>query len=166
MTNTIRLGLVLLVAIVGFVVVGSPLAAHSEVRTRAPEAGQVVREVDHIDILFFTPIASGEISLEGPDGTPIDVGPTTLSNSGLITSVAFDRVTEPGAYRVTHSELAADGDSQEAQFGFIVDPDSEGTVATLFDRDDGPNWPLLGLIGGVLLVLVALFAPRRERGGD
>jgi len=141
----------------------APLLAHAEIRERAPAAGQTVGgKVDHIDISFDGPIESAEITLLGPDGNMIDVGETTILRSGLITSVEFEALTVPGNYTVTHFELAADGDEQRAAYGFVYDPESDDRVASLIQRDDGPNWLVLGAIGAVVIVGILLFAPWRR----
>jgi len=156
-----------LTAIVAVAVViswwAAPAFAHAEIRERAPAAGQTVGgTVDHIDVAFLAPIESARISLVGPDGQQIDVGETEIRRNGLIISVEFEAISEPGNYTVSHFELAADGDEQRAAYGFVFDPDAEARVASLIDRDDGPNWGLLGAVGGVVLIGVLLFAPWRR----
>ncbi len=158
-----RLVAAALIVVSGVTLWGSAAMAHSEVRQRAPEAGQVVGgTVTHVDISFWVPVAEGTTSLTGPDGDPIPVGETTLSPNGLVTSVEFDALVEPGSYVVEHTELANDGDIQTQQFGFVYQPDAEGRVASLIERSTGPNWPLL--LGIVLIVggLAGFFAPWRR----
>lgn len=139
------------------------VAAHSEVFERAPESGQVVGgTVDHIDISFWVPVESGEITLTDPNGEPVDVGATELTANGRITTVDFSALTEQGSYVVTHTELSEDGDTQTAQFAFIYDPSSDARVVPLLERDTGPNWVLLGGLGGVILILAGLFWPGRS----
>lgn len=141
----------------------APLLAHAEIRERAPAAGQTLGgDVVHIDISFDGPIESAEITLLGPDGEMIDVGETVIRRNGLITSVEFEALTVAGNYTVSHFELAADGDEQRAAYGFVYDPDSDDRLYSLIERDDGPNWLVLGAIGGVVLVGILLFAPWRR----
>lgn len=140
-----------------------PLAAHSEVFERAPESGQVVGGVvDHIDISFWVPVSSGNIGLLGPDEAPIEVGPTSLSANGRIVSVEFEPLEQAGNYIVTHTELSEDGDTQTDAFAFVFDPESDRELASLISRDSGPNWLLLGGVGGLILVLAGLFWPGRS----
>ena len=140
-----------------------PLGAHSEVFERAPASGQAVGgTVDHVDISFWVPVATADITLQGPDGEAIPVGPSTLSANKRVASVDFSPLTEPGNYIVTHTELSDDGDTQTAQFGFIYDPDSGEELQSLIARESGPNWLLLGGVAGVVLVLAGLFWPGRS----
>ncbi len=152
--------LALLVALAGL---AAPALAHAEIRERAPAAGQVLGgDVDHIDISFAGPIERAEIVLLGPDGERIDIGETEVRRNGLIVTAEFDPITEPGLYTVAHRELAADGDEQSDAYGFEYDPDSEGRLESLFERDTGPNWLVLGAIGAVVLVALVAFMPRRR----
>ncbi len=147
-----------------FWVAAAPIVgAHSEVFERAPETGQVVTgTVDHVDISFWAVIESGEISLVDPNGDAVPVGETVLAPNGRISSVDFEPLTVEGRYTVTHSELSFDGDFQEATFAFIYNASAGDQVATLIARDTGPNWVLLGVIGGVILVLAGIFWPGRS----
>jgi len=139
------------------------LGAHSEVFERAPEVGQVVTgTVGHIDISFWAEIESGEISLTDPNGDPVIVGETTLATNGRVSSVEFEPLALEGRYTVTHSELSFDGDFQEASYSFVYNASEGDELATLIARDTGPNWPLLGGIAGVILVLAGLFWPGRS----
>ncbi len=139
------------------------LGAHSEVFERAPEMGQVVTgTVDHVDISFWAVIESGEITLVDPNGDAVDVGETALAPNGRISSVDFEPLTVEGRYTVTHSELSFDGDFQEASYSFVYNASEGDQVATLIARDTGPNWVLLGVIGGVILVLAGIFWPGRS----
>lgn len=145
----------------GSLLVGTA-SAHSEVFERAPAAGQVVGgTVDRVDISFWSPIESGVISLTGPDGV-IDVEDAVLASSGRVLTADFEALTSAGPYVVTHSELSSDGDSQTAQFAFIFDPTSDERVVPLLAGGTGPNWVLLGGIGGVILVLAGVFWPGRS----
>lgn len=158
-----RVGIAIVLVAIG-IGAGIPAAfGHAEVRERAPAAGQTLGgRVDHIDLSFFAPIETASISLAGPDGRPVEVGDTVIRRNGLVASVEFEALTEPGDYTVTHEELAADGDEQRAAYGFVYDPDAEDRLASLIERDTGPNWLVLGVIGGVVLVGLLLFAPWRR----
>ncbi len=151
-----------LVIAVSSLLFASAANAHSEVRQRAPEVGQVLGgSVSHVDILFWVPVSEGETLLFGPDDAPLPVGETELSPSGLVTSVEFEPLTMPGTYVVEHTELAADGDTQTSRFQFVFDPDAEGRLASLIERSSGPNWVLLGGIALIVGALALFFAPKR-----
>jgi methionine-rich copper-binding protein CopC len=158
-----RLGFGLAAVALAIGLAATPLFAHAEVRERAPAAGETIGgRVDHVDLSFWAPIESAEITLTGPEGQAVDVGETVIRRSGLITSVEFDPLTVAGNYTVTHAEVAADGDSQRAAYGFVFDPGSDRRLASLIERETGPNWLLLGAIGGVVLIGLLLFAPWRR----
>lgn len=151
----------ILVSLVGIFV--GPLAAHSEVFERAPASGQVVSGVvDHVDISFWTSVDSSAISLIGPGGEFFDVGATTLLSNGRIATVDFAALTIAGKYAVSHTEVSEDGDSQTAVYEFIYHETDGDPLGSLFARETGPNWLLLGGIAGVVLVLGGLFWPGRS----
>jgi len=142
----------------------SPLAAHTEVWQRSPEMGLAYGgQIDELQISFFAAVDSGEITIVDPTGAPVAVGPTSLAQGNRITLVEFPELTEPGAYVVTHTELAADGDTQTASYQFFFDPGSTNEVESLIVGDDGPNWPLLGIIAAAVLLLAGLFWPGRSK---
>ena len=137
--------------------------AHSEVFERAPAQGQVVTgTVDHVDISFWNVVTEGEISLVDPNGDPVAVGETELATNQRVSSVAFAPLTIEGRYIVNHVETSIDGDVQEGTFSFIYNASDGEEVATLFARDTGPNWPLLGLILGIVLIVAGVLWPRSK----
>lgn len=141
----------------------SSVAAHTEVWQRSPEQGQAYGgTIDELQISFFATVTTSEITIDDPNGDPVAVGPTTLARGDRIAVVEFPALAVPGPYVVTHTELAEDGDIQTASFQFFYDPASENEVASLIIGDDGPNWPLLGIIAGVVMILAGLFWPGRS----
>jgi len=161
----LRLGLlILVVSLVASLGLSSTAGAHSEVFERAPALGQVVTgEVDHVDISFFAEVQSGSIALLGPSGELVEVGETVVAPSQRITSVDFAPLVEEGRYTVVHEELSIDGDTQESAFSFVYNATDGDQVATLFARDTGPNWPLIGVIAAVILVLAGIFWPKSAK---
>lgn len=152
-----------LLIVVAVLAVSIPSAgAHADVRFRAPTPNETVGgTVDHIDLQFWAPIASGSIELVGPDG-PIEVGEATLSPSGTINSVDFDPLEVEGTYTVTHTELAEDGDTQTATYDFVFDRSSSERLDSLIERGSGPNWVVLGAIAAAVLVAGFIFWPSRK----
>lgn len=141
----------------------APLGAHTEVWQRSPEIGQEYGgTVNQVQISFFAMVESSEISIVDANGTSIDVGPATLEQGNRIAVADFPALTDAGTYVVTHSELAEDGDTQTASFQFFFNPESSNEVVSLIAGDAGPNWVLLGLISGVVLILAGLFWPGRS----
>lgn len=141
----------------------SPLAAHTEVWQRSPEQGQAYGgTIDELQISFFATIESGDITILDPNDEPVAVGPTTLAQGDRIAVVEFPALEIPGRYLVTHTELAADGDIQTATYQFFYEPGNENEAQSLIIGDDGPNWALLGIIAGVVMILGGLFWPGRS----
>ncbi|MGI9607645.1 MAG: copper resistance protein CopC [Acidimicrobiales bacterium] len=138
----------------------APLAAHSEVRERSPAPGQILGgTVSRVEILFFVPVETAEITIDGPDG-PVDHEPVQLSIAQTVSWVSFQALETPGDYTVTHTETSADGDEQTASFGFRYDPESTVERSPIIAISEGPNWPVLGAIALVVVALVAILAPR------
>ena len=140
----------------------SPLAAHTEVWQRSPAAGQAYGgTIDEIQISFVASVASTEMTMVGPNDEPIEMTELRLESADRVAVAEFAPLTEAGRYLVTHSELAADGDIQTDSFQFFFDPTSSQEVVPLLGQD-GPNWPLLGGLAGVILILAGLFWPGRS----
>ena len=140
----------------------APLGAHTEVWQRSPDMGlEYGGTVDRVQISFFATVESSKITLADADGTPIEVGPTTLERGDRVAVAEFAALTEAGAYIVTHTELASDGDIQTDAYQFFFNPESDNEVISLVDTDEGPNWVLLGVISGVVLILAGMFWPGR-----
>ena len=156
------LAAVLLAALFGLLSAG-PLSAHTEVWQRSPEQGAVYGgTLDEIQISFFSAVESSRIDVIDPNGDAVEVSETTLESQDRIAVAEFAALTEPGAYVVTHSELADDGDIQTAAFQFFFDPDSPNVASSLvLGEDSGTNWILLGIISGVVLILAGIFWPSR-----
>lgn len=149
-------------ALVFAAVLVSPLGAHTEVFERAPIAGQDVGgSVDQVDISFWAPVLSSEITLVGPSGNDLPVTSTELSAENRIATTTFPELTEEGRYVVTHSELSADGDLQTEEWFFVFDSSSENRVVALSSGGGGPNWILLVAVSGVILILAGLLWPKR-----
>ncbi len=155
---------VLVAVFIAMVLLGfgiAPLGAHTDVWQRSPEAGLAYGgTIDEVQISFIAAVSSSEITLLGPDDEPIELSATRLESADRIAVAEFPELTEPGRYVVTHTELATDGDTQTAAFQFFLDPASENRAAPLLG-EDGPNWPLLGIVAGAVLVLAGLFWPGR-----
>lgn len=141
----------------------APLGAHTEVWERSPDMGLAYGgTIDRVQISFFATIASSKITLTNPDGAEIEVGPTTLERGDRIATTEFPALTDAGAYVVAHTELAADGDIQTDTYQFFFDPESSNEVISLVAGNEGPNWVLLGVISGIVLILAGIFWPGRS----
>lgn len=158
----LRRVLVVLVVMLS-VVLASPLGAHTEVFERAPIAGQAVGgTVDQVDISFWGPVLSSNITLVGPSGDELATDITRLTSDDRIATTTFPELTEEGRYVVTHTELSVDGDLQTAEWFFVLDAESDNRVIPLTSGGGGgPNWVLLVAVSGVVLILAGLLWPKR-----
>ena len=118
--------------------------------------------VDRVQISFIANVVSSKIDLTDPSGNPVSVGETELTSADRIAITEFDALSQAGAYVVRHTEIAGDGDVQTDTYQFFYDPDSSNTVDSLVPGGDGPNWLLLSVIAGVVLVLGGFFWPGRS----
>lgn len=154
----------LVLAIVFSAVLVSPLGAHTEVFERAPVGGQAVGgTVDQIDISFWAPVLSSNITVVDPSGNEVVTDITRLTTNDRIATTTFPELTEEGRYVVTHSELAPDGDLQTAEWFFVFDSTSENRLVPLSGAGGGPNWILLTAVSGVVLILAGLLWPKRAK---
>lgn len=143
---------------------GGIAGGHAEVRFRIPEDNQVVGgTVDHVDLQYWTPVETATIRVTGPDDSEIAVGETIVSARGFRASVDFDPLSESGVYRVDHTELSGDGDTQVGEFQFAYDPESPERIGSLVEEDSGPNWLLLAAIAVIVVGAAALLVPKRRR---
>lgn len=141
----------------------SPLGAHTEVFERAPVAGLPVGgSISQVDISFWAPVLSSNITITDPSGQEVPVDITRLTADDRIASTTFPELTEEGRYVVTHAELAVDGDLQSAEWFFDFDSTSQNQLLPLSSLGGGgPNWILLTAVTGVILILAGILWPKR-----
>jgi len=151
----------LLICISAFVLSVGSAQAHSEVFERAPAIGQVVSgEVGHVDISFWLEVTDTRIQLIDPNGDEVAVSEAELADNLRLTSIEFEPLSVEGRYTVNHAELSVDGDIQQGTFSFVYAATGGEELASLVLRGSGPNWPLLGLVFGVVLFLAGIFWPK------
>lgn len=156
----------------GFVV-AAPVGAHTTLIEACPDRGEVVSEIDRIEMVFGSPlIATPEqpplISLSSGDGeTSIEIGPTQkLGDFTLIADLPADLA--PGRYIARYLVLSIDGDLNDGGYQFIFDPDAATATNCGLEIDDGSTsggFILLG-VGGVAVLGLAFFLWPRGRGDD
>lgn len=125
----------------------APAAAHTQVQRATPGPGEEVDgPVDAVVLDFLDPLLEAPaVEVTGPDGGPVPGLRPAVLDGDDVARVAFDPLTEPGAYQVTYDYASRDGAPQRGAHRFrIVEP-----------ADDGLDLrPALGL--GVAAVVVAL----------
>ena len=153
-------------------------AAHVSLVNSCPFGGDVVAEVEAIELTFGGPLIADsdpapEITLVGDLGrTDIELGPLEfVGDTGLRAEVPG--AVEPGLYIVRYRVISADGDNNTGGFEFTLDPQADDAVVC-GDLDaaaggeaspDGGGgtaaFALLALGGGAIVAVVVLLRPRR-----
>lgn len=159
----------------------TPAAAHVSLVDACPFGGDVVAELDAIELTFGGPLIADsdpapEITLVGDLGrTDIELGPVELvGDTGL--SAEVPGALEPGLYIVRYRVVSADGDNNTGGFEFTLDPQADDAVVcddldaaagSEASSGGGGGTAALALlaVGGVAVVaVVVLLRPRR--GGE
>ena len=146
--------------------------AHAEMRRSAPNPGQAVGGlVDRVEMEFREPIRphnSNGVALQYPDGTR---ALTEIEVNGHLVRGHFDRLTEPGTYKVIWELLdQSDGDWASEEWEFTYDPAAappewlpesaaEGSGG---DGISGATIALMVIIPVAVVLVVWLFWPRRR----
>jgi CopC domain len=114
--------------------------------------------VDFVVLEFLDPVVpTPVVTVSGPDGQAVPGLAEARLIADDVVRVAFDPLTEAGAYQVDYSFVASDGATQEGAHRFTFEPDDG------FELD---TRRLLAWIVGALLVallVVAVLGRRRSR---
>lgn len=158
-----------------------PAAAHVALVDACPFGGDVVAEVDAIELTFGGPLIADsdpppEISVVGDLGrTDIAVGPVEFV-SGTEIRAELPGALEPGLYIVRYRVVSADGDNNTGGFEFTLDPqageavvcgDGDASAGRDANSDSGVGtaaWVLLA-VGAVAVVAVGVLL-RSGRGAE
>ena len=121
----------------------SGVLAHAGYSRSQPGLGAIVADPpDRVDIWFTQEMFRREgenlIEVFGPDGLPVHVGSAQIDDDDRSHMwVDLQASFSPGDYRVTWRTLsAADGDTEEGEFAFRVDPHA---AATSTPMGEGPT---------------------------
>ncbi len=105
----------------------TPAGAHTDLLQGSPgPAQQAGGQVDFIDLVFFEPVTNAVVTLEDPNGDPVE-GETTNAD-GQIIRFETEPLTVTGRYIVRYAMDSADGDFTEAAYFFTYHPDSTQPV--------------------------------------
>jgi len=117
--------------------------AHADYSRSQPGLDAIVANPpDRVDIWFtqelFRRAGENRIEVFGPDGQPVHEGAAEIDDDDRAhLSVVLQPALTPGAYRVTWRTLSAeDGDTEEGEFSFQIDPQA---AATSTPMGEGPT---------------------------
>lgn len=144
-------------------VVAAPAGAHTQPVGGCPTGGDIVNELDEVEITFAAPLlddGSARIELLGDNGQrPVSMGDVVFSEDPVTISAAVLGEVPPGFYIVRVTATTADGDLNGADTGFQFqfDPDAtpDSDTCELSSGGGAGGWVLLGV--GVVAVGALLF---------
>jgi hypothetical protein len=131
-----RLTAVVLLALGLVLAVPGTASAHTELRSSDPaDGGTVTTPLPAVTLTFSARVLGGEVTVTGPDGTPVGTGEVVHDGAVLTAPVTL---TAAGRHTVTWSAVAADGHVLDGAFAFEHAPaalpttgaPSPGTPAT------------------------------------
>lgn len=147
---------------------GAPAAAHGELVGTQPSPGERVGPVLHIDLVFSTEMFDWSLTVEGPDGEPLDG--QAVQKAGQFLSYETTRTETEGQYIVRYSGIDDDGDLIEGAYAFIVEADGPAPAEmavdlSVLDDDSLPWWNYALLMVGIVViaVLAGLLAEKMRR---
>ncbi|HJX45169.1 MAG TPA: copper resistance CopC family protein [Geodermatophilus sp.] len=112
----LRLAAVLLLGAGLLLTVPATASAHTVLRTSEPAAGSTATTTPQaVTLTFSASVLGGEVSVTGPDGTPVDAGPVARDGAVLSVPVAL---TAAGPHTVTWTAVADDGHALDGTFVF------------------------------------------------
>jgi hypothetical protein len=112
----LRLAVVLLLAAGLLLTVPATASAHTALRTSEPAAGSTATTAPQaVTLTFSDSVLGGEVSVTGPDSTPVDAGPVARDGAVLSVPVAL---TAAGLHTVTWTAVADDGHALDGTFVF------------------------------------------------
>lgn len=144
-------------------------AAHGELVASSPTPGENVGRVVHIDLVFSTPVLDWSLTVEGPDGEPLEG--TAVEKAASFLSYEVAPLSDEGQYIVRYSAVDSDGDVVEGAYAFTFEEGAPGPeelpvdLSVLIPADGVPwwNYALLLLAVVVIAALTGLLAEKIRR---
>lgn len=133
--------------------------AHGEMVASSPTPGETVGRVVHIDLVFSTPISDWTLSVNRPNGDPLD-GQAVLKAASYV-SFETAPLTEEGQYIVVFTGLDSDGDVLDRAYAFTFEegapnPEELPVDLSVLLVDEGLPWWNYALLLVAVLVIAAL----------
>ncbi len=143
--------------------------AHGELVASSPTPGETVGSAVHIDLVFSTPIFEWSLTVERPDGEPLEGIAVEKAASYLSYEVA--PLSDEGQYIVRYSAVDSDDDLIEGAYAFVVEEgapspqDLPVDLSVLIPEDGFPLWKYALLFGAVVVIaaLAGLLAEKIRR---
>ncbi|WP_336027546.1 copper resistance CopC family protein [Geodermatophilus sp. FMUSA9-8] len=111
-----RLAAALLLGLGLLLVAPGTASAHTGLRTTDPAADSTVTSTPQaVTLTFSASILGGDVTVTGPDGSPVGTGPVAHDGAVLIAPVAL---TAAGRHTVTWSAVSDDGHALDGTFAF------------------------------------------------
>ncbi len=147
----------MVIAVLGLMVVSSPAAAHGELVASSPKPGETVGTAVHIDLVFSTTMTDWTLTVEGPDGEPVEGSAVQKASSFL--SYEAVPLSAAGQYIVRYSGIDSDNDVLEGAYAFVVEdgappPAELPDDLVIFQSTGWAWWVYALLLLGVLVVAV------------
>jgi hypothetical protein len=144
--------------------VAAPAGAHTQPVGGCPTGGDIVNELDEVEITFAAPLlddGSARIDLLGDNGErAVSMGDVVFAEDPATISAAVLGEVAPGFYIVRVTATTADGDLNGADTGFQFQFDPEATpdsdTCELSTGGGAGGWVLLGM-GGVAVGALLFF---------
>ncbi len=143
--------------------------AHGELVASSPTPGEDVGRVVHIDLVFSTPVFDWSVTVDRPDGEPLEG--TAVEKAASYLSYEVAPLVDEGQYIVRYSATDTDGDLVEGAYAFTF---QEGApqptelpvdLSVLIPDEGWPWWNYALLFIGVVViaVLAGLLAEKIRR---
>lgn len=146
------------------------VSAHSSLVSSCPGRGDVVNQLDRIELTFGGAIVEDDatlVALAAVGGTAdVEIGPVTFVDDRTL-EATVPAGLEPGRYIVRYMVTSIDGDLNDGGFEFTFDPEADQDAPGCEDDREGDGggsggWLLLGVGAAAMLGLVFLLRPRRS----
>lgn len=133
--------------------------AHGELVASSPAPGEDVGSVAHIDLVFSTPISDWSMSVDRPDGEPLEG--TIVEKAASYLSYEVAPLEDEGQYIVRYSAIDSDGDIVEGAYAFSFEAGAPRPAELPVDLsvllvDEGWPWWSYALLFGAVLVIAGL----------
>ena len=143
--------------------------AHGELVASSPTPGETVGSAVHIDLVFSTPVFEWSLTVERPDGEPLEG--IAVEKAASYLSYETAPLTEEGQYIVRYTAIDSDSDVIEGAYAFVVEegaPSPEELpvdLSVLIPDESLPLWNYAVLFAAVLVIaaLAGLLAEKIRR---